>query len=173
MKLIPLTQGKFAMVDDEDYALISRFKWRAAWNKRGWRAVTNSINSKGKRGCIGMQRMIIPGPEEVDHIDLDGLNNTKSNLRKSTRQQNMGNTRKRLVRTTSQYKGVSQSLSYSKKWQVYCGRSPGNYVGTFSSEIEVAHAYDKAAIKRFGEFARINFPCQSTSHHQKTRSALA
>ena len=99
-------------------------------------------------------------PEFLDHIDRNPLNNSIDNLREATRQENNRNKKKEKTRngkpTSSIYKGVSWHKP-TKKWQVqiYVDSKP-KYLGYFTSEIDAAKAYDKAAVKHFGEFAKIN-----------------
>lgn len=94
MKLIPLTQGKFAQVDDEDYSKLNSLKWQAkAYRKnKTYAARTYHINEKWK--TIGMHRIILQVIDTdilVDHIDGNGLNNQKSNLRTCTVAENRMN----------------------------------------------------------------------------------
>ena len=96
---------------------------------------------------------LITGWDETDHINHDGLDNRRANLRPATSSQNKGNQRPR-ISGTSPYKGVSRAFK-GKPWQVFVGHE---YVGTFDDEVEAARAYDAAARERFGEFACPNFP---------------
>lgn len=156
MKKIPLTQGKFAVVDDEDYEKVSCWNWYYVTGK-GWKtgyAVRNEYSDGGQRQ-IRMHRVILNVPEgvEVDHRDLDGLNNRKRNLRVATRAQN--NTNQGLRKDSkSGFKGVS--WDQGGKWRA---RIRGlQQIGMFDSPIEAARAYDSTARAVFGEFARTNFP---------------
>src|SRR3990167_622 len=121
MRLIPLTQGKFALVDDEDFEFINQFRWSAEKNrgKKTWYARTNSKTAKGKREtCLRMHRLILKlekGDKKiVDHRDGNGLNNQRTNLRLASTFQSMAN---RGIRKDSKsgFKGVS--LIANGKWQ--------------------------------------------------------
>ena len=161
MKRIPLTQGQFALVDDEDYEKLSQYKWHARWNKTSntFYADRHTRKSDGRRTKIQMHREIMdasPGLD-VDHIDHNGLNNTKSNLRLITHRQNSyGNIRHK--RGSSRFKGVNWDKQH-QQWraQIYVNKRKVN-LGTFNSEIDAACAYDAAAAKHFGEYGTYNFP---------------
>lgn len=159
---IELSQGKRAFVDDEDRERLSRCLWHI--NSGGY-AVRHTSRRLGKPGVVLMHREIVeyamgePIPEgcEVDHVDLDRLNNRRDNLRLVTRSQNQMN-RRSYRGSASQYKGVSWHKKYGK-WQV---RAQANgksvFLGYFADETEAARVYDAKAQELFGEFARLNFP---------------
>lgn len=96
-------------------------------------------------------------PEMVDHIDGDRSNNAVSNLRAASRAENMRN--RGSIGRSSRYCGVSWD-SYAKKWRARCARADGTtaHLGKYSSERDAAIAYDKAAAKAHGDFAKLNFP---------------
>jgi len=158
MKQIELTQGKVTLVDDEDYDRLSQLKWYANpphETDLSFYACHKPANSK----YVSMHRLILNAPDgvHVDHIDGDGLNNQRSNLRLCTHQQNSMN--RRLSRNnTSGYKGVSWHKK-DKKWNVRI-RINGKriQIGQFFCLVKAAKAYDKKAIELFGDFARPNFP---------------
>jgi hypothetical protein len=154
MKLIPLTQGKFAKVDDEDYDWLMQRKWicngRYVLSRRG-----------GMKKRISMHREIMNPPDdmEVDHIDHDGLNNQRCNLRVCTHYQNSQN-RTMHKPTHSGYKGVGRHFS---KWRATIRVNTIRIrLGRFETKEEAAHAYDDAAIKYFGEFSQLNYPRDAT-----------
>lgn len=158
MKEIPLTRDKVAIIDDEDYERINQHKWYAYKSKRTFYAQRRD----GKK-ILWMHRIIInPSPDEqIDHINGDGLDNRKSNLRIATQHQNTMNCRKRAIHRgkppSSKYKGVSKCKT-TGHWIVQLGFN-GSYIwgGTYLTEIEAAKAYDIKAKELFGIYAKTNF----------------
>jgi hypothetical protein len=161
MKQIPLTQGKFALVDDEDFEYLNQYKWCAVTKKRkdGNEGTFYAITHPG----IRMHRLIMNAPKEleVDHIDGDGLNNQKHNLRNCTRLQNVLNQKiQQTNKKTSKYRGVL--WNGKRNWRVQIQyKSKVYYLGYFVCEEEAARCWDKKAEELFGEFARLNFPKKS------------
>jgi len=158
MKEIVLTQGKVALVDDEDFEFLNQFKWYAHKQKYTFYAVRNETNPDSKkRKTIKMHRFLlrVTKPKTfVDHKDHNGLNNQKHNLRESTHAQNQMN---RNCYEGFKYKGVS----YIKlnKWRARIKFNQKQiHLGYFTDEIQCAKAYDIKAKELFGEFANLNFP---------------
>lgn len=153
MKKIKLTQNKFALVDDSDFEKVNQFKWYA--NKQ--RGIYYALR-KGLEGKIYKMHQQIMGnyPENkplIDHIDRDGLNNQRNNLRFATYQEN-GMNRKIGINNKSGFKGVSWNKR-QKKWQVITklnGKSIN--LGEFKEINDAAQAYNNFIAKNHGEFAR-------------------
>jgi hypothetical protein len=157
MKLIPLTQGQFAKVDDADFEWLNQWKWYAAktHNGRQWMACRDFKNKTGSKH-ISMHRLIlglIDPRIEGEHKDGDSLNNQRCNLRPATKSQNQFNTN-RSTRNTSGYKGVSFDRPRGK-WKAAIkidGKS--KYLGSYGSPQEAADAYRSFAKAVCGEFYR-------------------
>lgn len=157
VKEIPLTQGKVALVDDEDYEYATRFKWVAhrAWGT--WYCErTTTIN--GRDVSFKLHRVLMNAPKglEVDHRNGDGLDNRRQNLRLATRIQN-GFNRRKPKNNTSGYKGVTSA--YGGKWEASVSANKiRHHLGVHLTPEDAARAYDRAAKQLHGEFARLNFP---------------
>lgn len=148
--------GKVALVDDEDYNFINQFKWYVTKRKYTHYAMNDRMKN-GKRNVMIMHRIIMKTPAGLitDHRDQNGLNNQKSNLRICTKAENAWN-RKPHPNSSSKYLGVSFSSRY-KKWVAEININYTHiYLGRYKDEIQAAQAYNEAALKYHGEFARIN-----------------
>lgn len=159
MKTIELSQGKVAVVDDEDFEWLSQWKWCAVRNHHTFYAIRKERLADGKRQTVRMHREImnVEAGIKVDHKDGDGLNNTRNNLRAATNQQNLWN---RLLpsHNTSGYKGIYRVKS---KWRAEIKvNGTKKSLGYFSSAEEAARQYDVVAKELHGEFARLNFPSE-------------
>lgn len=156
MKKIPLSQGQYAIIDDDDFKYLSQFKWYAARHKRTWYAVTCVKNKNGEYRARAMHRILLglSNPKVfTDHIDHNGLNNQRTNLRTCSNKQNGHNRR---PHTGSRFKGVTfdQKRGDFKSQIIVSGKYI--YLGYFDNEIDGAKAYNEAAIKYYGKFANIN-----------------
>ena len=155
VRYIPLTRGKYAIVDAADYEWLSQHKWLANGDeKRGFYA-----GRRVGRKLQLMHRLIMNAPPGtvVDHIDGNGLNNRRCNLRICTQKQNSRNSAPSR-HSSSRFKGVYY-CKRTRKWIAtigYNGRTI--HLGSFDDEIEAARAYDRKARELFGEFAYLNFP---------------
>jgi len=166
MKKIDISTRKYpneyTLVDDDDYERISKYKWHIHPSGNVKRAARSSVagdHVQGKRITIFLHRVIMAAPDgfDVDHINHDGLDNRKKNLRLCNPSENQHNRRPQ-IGCASRYKGVTRN---GNKWRSriripYSKRETS--LGTFESEIEAALAYDKKAEELYGEFACFNFP---------------
>ena len=149
-KQIPLSQGKFATVDDADYDWLARNKW--SYDPKGY-AMRRSANV-----TIYMHRVVLnaSGPVVVDHVNGDGLDNRRENLRIVTAAQNNYNRHPEKRSKTSRYKGVSLNRK-SNRWQAHIKKGDERrYLGLYDSEQDAARAYNAAARYYFGEHAFVN-----------------
>ncbi len=150
MKCIPLTQGKFALVDDADYSWLNQWKWYAHKDCHTYYA---QRHDKGK--TVSMHRVILDVPSGVlsDHRNHNGLDNQRHNIRRCTNAENQYN-QLPTGTGTSKYKGVHWNRG---RWQAsikYKGKQLN--FSRHKSEVEAARAYNKKAKELFGEFASIN-----------------
>lgn len=160
---IALTQGKYAIVDVKDYEPLVRYKWHAKKTPHTMYAVRSEWTGTKKVDiCMHRQIMQVNGRIFVDHVNHNGLDNRRANLRPATVTHSARNRRK-LQRGcfSSNYKGVFRPVG-RKHWRASITVSDRRiFLGTFSDEKEAAKAYDAAARKYHGEFACVNFPERS------------
>jgi len=156
---IPLGEGRFTIVDPRDFYWLNFFHWTLDGKGENIYAVRNVIPAVGKSRIVRMHREIMQAPAGlfVDHRNLNSLDNRRANLRPATHSQNMQNRGKR-KNAGSIFMGVSFD-KWTGKWKARI-RSDGKkmYLGRFYIEIDAAKAYDNAAKKYHGEFARLNLP---------------
>ena len=156
MKKISLTMGKTAIVDDCDFEELNKYKWHA-FKCRNTFYAQRGIRKNGKRTSICMHRQLLQIPDnfQIDHINGNGLDNRKENLRICTCSQNRMNSKKYKTNTTG-YRGVSPG---GKKFEARIQLNEKTfYLGRFSCRLMAACIYDAKAKELFGEFARLNFP---------------
>ena len=156
MKKIFLPHGKYTIVDDEDFEWLNQWKWHC---RGGYACRTINIKTdSGRRTTkyISMHREIlgVAGRSEVDHRDLDKLNNTKSNLRVSSRSENMMNQGVRKD-NRSGYKGIRQTKYKTFEVRV-CSKGKSIQVGTFRKLEDAIIAHSNAVKIYHGEFSRPN-----------------
>lgn len=158
---IKLTQNKVALADEDDLNLLSQHRWCAinSHGKWGWYASTALWKRNGKTKKASMHRMVMGFPQdlEIDHINGNGLDNRRQNLRVATRSQNGANKPKYKQGAISKYKGVGRAKSKTKPWLATI-KANGKHVhlGHFYTEEQAAHAYNAAALEAWGEFAYLN-----------------
>lgn len=162
-RTVQLTKGYAATVDDDDYErLVNEGSWCASEQKRRVYAV------RGARHPSGVGRTVIPmhgfltGWAFVDHINGDGLDNRRANLRPATKSQNTMNSPLRLD-STSGFRGVSFTPQTGRWRAVIKVNYKRLHIGYFDEPEDAARAFDAAARIHHGEFARLNFP-QETPH---------
>jgi hypothetical protein len=166
LKKIPLTRGLFAIVSDCDFKrLSSGYSWQADPRPHGnfyAKRVVGGLKKKDgtytKRVSQYMHREVFGKQKRhVDHRDGNGLHNWRRNLRKSSRTQNSWNSKTRGGKLSG-FKGVYRSDTPSEKWYSKIRLNKKNiHLGSFSSAIMAAKAYDVAALRLFGRFANLNF----------------
>jgi hypothetical protein len=159
---IYLGDDEWAIVEPADYYRLGHLKWHLKGSTaKKFYAVRDVKTGPGQTRQLGLHREIMNEPKGllVDHKNNDSLDNRKANLRPATRSQNRQNVPKR-KNTSSRFIGVSYSKE-EKKWRAritYKGKRI--HLGWFDNEIDAARAYDAAARKYYGEFAKVNFPAE-------------
>lgn len=151
-KQIPLTQGKVALCDDEDYEMLMQYKWH--YQSSGY-----AVTGTGIR--MHSLLIVIPPGHHPDHINGNGLDNRKENLRPATYSQNCFNTRK-AAGTSSKYKGVSWHKR-KHAWQAQImAKGQAKHLGFYGCEPCAAKAYNKAKAEKHEGFGRMNpeDPCE-------------
>ncbi len=154
---ILLGNGKFTMIDEDDYKNLSQWKWSCSYNGYAWRRVSlGYVNGKRKRAIIFMHRFIMNTPSDMitDHINGDKLDNRKSNLRICTYTQNSRNSISK--RGSSKYKGVYLDKSENRWVAQIVVNKKTKFLGRYNTQEEAASIYNNEAKKQFGEFSRVN-----------------
>lgn len=173
MPYIPLNHSKYAVIDDEDFDIIAYHKW---YFHKGYAVRTQKVN--GKKKMIYMHRRIMKPPADmvVDHINGNGLDNRRNNLRVCTRGENVRNMRRTQSRKKaerhSRFKGVYW-VEQSQKWvaQIRVNKKQV-HLGYFENEEDAARTYDMAAQHYFGKFACTNIAIKGDSEWNTDTSNL-
>lgn len=153
---VPLTRGLVSVIDASDVALVDGYNWSAKLDGRAVYGMRTEVIGNGKQRCILLHRAILGLTDPdiyADHIDMDGLNNRRSNLRECSIAENMRN-RVALRTNSSGYKGVSWDAA-RQKWRALIKVSGSRkHLGYFDSAVLAHAAYCAAAVDLHGEFAR-------------------
>jgi hypothetical protein len=158
MKTIPLTRGFVAIIDDCDFERVAQHKWRVGALKNGY--PVKALTGQHRNGTLISLASFILGCEMADHVDGDPLNNVRSNIRPTTYQQNAFN-RKTPNNNTTGYKGVHRTTSGKFEARIKIAGVLYN-LGSFETPEKAAVAYNEAAERSFGEFAKTNQVLTST-----------
>lgn len=158
MKEIKLTQGKVTLVDDEDYAELMKHKWCAVISNHNT-YVVRGVRKKNKCYNIFMHRQILKTPKGMvsDHIDRNGLNNQKKNLRICSYAENLWN-RGKTSHNSSGFKGVTWSKERSKFKAQIRFKGKQHNLGYFVDPEKAAIVRNAKCRELHGEFASLNFP---------------
>lgn len=162
IRYIPLTHGLYATVDAADYEWLNQYKWYAQVDKRSRLVYAARVriereNGKARRRIVLMHREIMKPPAGmvIDHINCNGINNRRCNLRTCTRAQNL-QYRRPPASGRSRFIGVRP---HGDKWRaVISHKRVKIHLGIFDDDVEAAKVRDRKAVELFGEFARLNFP---------------
>ena len=157
---VPLTKGHVAVIDACCVPLVEAYNWTASEYLRADGSVRKVYAQRkdrvnGRRISVYMHRAVLGAPAslQVDHVDSDGLNNRKENLRSATPSQNQHN-RSASANNTSGFKGVDWMKKY-RKWRAQIGVNGRRiHLGVFDSAAEAGEAYAKASAKLHGQFGR-------------------
>ena len=158
MKKIMALNGQEASVSDDDFELVSQFRWSASRKKSGKGGYY--FLTKKDRKTLYMHRLVMGAVagQEIDHINGDPSDNRRENLRFCTRGQNSAN---RSYSPKSGFRGVYKQ-PYGNTWQVkICANRKFIRGGNFRDPIEAAKKYDELAVELFGQFATLNFPTET------------
>lgn len=162
---LDLTQNQTCLIDACDYDLVKDYRWYYRKPKKANSGyVLTSIPNNGKRKTLQIHRLIMNCTDrkmQIDHINHNGTDNRRSNLRICTNQENIMNTSKHKD-NTSNYKGVSFHKQANKYRAEITFNKKRIHLGLFEDVISAAHAYDNKALELYGEFANLNFPNHTT-----------
>lgn len=158
---VKLTQGFVAIIDAEDFGLVSQYKWQAL-------RCPNTVYAVRGGGKVLLHRVLLNAPDgmHVDHKNHDGLDNRKTNLRLCTHSENNRN-RQKQTGCSSKFKGVSKRNSRPNLWRAQIKINKQIHTRSFATELEAALWYDEMAMEHFGAFAKLNFPKNDTTIIQR------
>lgn len=160
MKYIRLTKGKFCLVDDKDFKKVSKYNWFVFSGRKNYAArMIKNIKVRKRQSMMFMHRMIMNSSENyhIDHINGDGLDNRRNNLRVCTSRQNSLN-RSYTKKNKVGFKGVRLSKRSLSKGYIAQIVNEGKqvYLGYFFTKEDAARAYNKASIKFHGKYGYVN-----------------
>lgn len=162
MQYLPLTQDKFAIVDDEDFELVNQWKWQVSWSGGQFYAVrTIAYENRVRTRYLHHEVLGLPPANNrkwvVDHINRNALDCRKENLRVCTQYQNRANVAPLLRKNKhSSYKGVTFDRKI-KRWVTNIQHARKHqFLGCFKTEYEAVVAYNRAAVKTAGSYAYVN-----------------
>lgn len=157
MRSIVLNKGDVALVSDEDYPRVSQNEWRSYKHTLNHTAYAYRVGRKRGTPDIPLHRFLLGFPSErIDHINGNGLDNRRENLRLATHTENMSNAHARKG-ALSKYKGVSKHSDGKWSASITINKTQ-KWLGVHREELDAAIAYDRAAREAQGPFARLNFP---------------
>jgi hypothetical protein len=158
---IPLNRGKHALVDLADLPRVAAYRWYANYSDRRWRAL-RSYREGGRQHTRSLSHEILglPPAVRVAHVNADGLDNRRANLRRSSA--TADGAKRRLNRNNrSGYRGVSWYAPLGKWRAEINGKPRHRHLGYYDTAEQAAEAWDKAAWERWGAAARLNFPAEA------------
>lgn len=154
--LIPLSRGKWAIIDTPDLDIVSPYSWAAGSQGNGFFYARAWVD--GEKVFLHRHLMGYPAGKRVDHINGDTLDNRRSNLRVASSSENSMNGRPHSDNLYTKYRGVEYNKT-KRQWTArICVNYNRTYLGSFPAAEEAARAYDESAIELHGEFAHLNFP---------------
>lgn len=159
-KLVPLGRrgDGAALVSEEDFELVSQFRWTPVFSGNSMYAISTVRPRRMMHRTIMSQFPNLENKMDIDHINGDGLDNRRENLRWATRSENCMN--RAGAKGSSEYKGVSWDKE-RRKWAAFIKINKKNTpLGRFDLEVDAATAYDRAAVEAYGPFAVVNFPLE-------------